>query len=105
DRAAHGGRNEDFFISARVGEKWKPAQPLYSVNTPFNEGAPTISADGRLLVFTACEVYGEYGPGRSGFGSCDLFYAMRVGNNWTQPRNMGAPVNTTHWETQPSLSA
>ena len=107
ERTAPNGRQEDFYISRSKdgGKSWEPAKPLYSVNTPMNEGAPTMSADGRLLVFTACELMGEYGPGRDGFGSCDLFYAVRVGDNWSQPRNLGESINSAHWETQPSLSA
>ncbi len=105
DPEAFRGKNEDFFVSVRKDGEWLPSMPLAEINTPFNEGAPTISADGRVLIFTACEIMGDYGPGRKGYGSCDLFIAYRRGDRWTRPENMGQPVNSKFWETQPSLSA
>ncbi len=105
DPQAFRGKNEDFFISIMEEGEWQPSVPLHGINTIYNEGAPAISADGKVLVFTACEIMGDYGPGRKGFGSCDLFIAYKVGNRWTTPENMGAPVNTRNWETQPSLTA
>lgn len=89
---------EDFFISQKKNGSWQPGKPLEDINTPLNEGAQTISADGQLLVFTACNR-------RDGFGSCDLYYAQRQGDRWTRPANIGRPVNSAAWESQPSLSA
>lgn len=99
-------QQEDFYIANKSGEDWQMARPLKSVNTSFNEGAPSIAPDGEWLVFTACEnVYEEYGGGRKGLGSCDLFYSFREGNSWSKPRNMGPNINSRNWETQPSISA
>lgn len=105
DPAAYRGKNENFYVSSKRDDTWFPAYPLREVNTIFNEGAPTLSSDGRTLVFTACEFMGDYGPHRKGFGSCDLFMSVNEGNQWQPPVNMGAPINTAHWESQPSLSA
>ena len=100
------GSQEDFYISTKEEEKWKSAFNMgLPINTPMNEGAPTLSADGNTLIFTACEVYNEYGPGRNGFGSCDIFYARKNGSNWSRPANMGQPINTAKWESQPSFSS
>ena len=93
-----GNRQEDFYSSTRVGGAWQEAVPLAGVNTLENEGAQTLSADGRLLIFTACNR-----PG--GRGSCDLYYSQREADGWTPARNLGAPVNTEAWESQPSLAA
>ena len=97
---------EDFYITTKdKNGNWQKALPLNSVNSSYNEGAPTLSADGQTLIFTACELYGDYGEGRKGEGSCDLFYSNKVGDNWSQPKNMGKQINTSNWETQPSLSS
>lgn len=104
DPEAFRGKNEDFFVSRYDDGVWQQNSPLREINTLFNEGAPSISADGRVLVFTACEIMGDYGPGRKGFGSCDLFIAHRSGNRWSQPENLGQPVNSKFWETQPALT-
>lgn len=98
--------NEDFYISEWSSGKWGEAKTLGSpINTENNEGAPSLSADGQLLIFTACELYGEYGGGRKGLGSCDLFFSQRVGNRWNKPMNLGTEINSKTWETQPSFSA
>jgi outer membrane protein OmpA-like peptidoglycan-associated protein len=97
---------EDFYISNKENGQWQPSVNIGApINTPMNEGAPALSADGLILIFTACEIHGDYGPDRRGYGSCDLFYTKRVGKNWVKPRNLGAPVNTQRWESQPSFSS
>jgi outer membrane protein OmpA-like peptidoglycan-associated protein len=105
DPQAFRGKNEDFYISEFVEGAWQPSKALREINTAYNEGAPSISGDGRILVFTACEIMGDYGPERTGYGSCDLFIAHRLGQKWSMPQNIGSQVNTVNWETQPSLSA
>ncbi len=99
------GRQEDFFISY-FKEGWQPATDLgVPINTVYNEGAPTLSADGNILIFTACESMEGYGTDREGYGRCDLFVSKRSGNNWTAPYNLGVPVNSRSWESQPSISS
>lgn len=89
---------EDFFISEKTDTGWATATPAEQLNTPLNEGAHAISADGRTLVYTGCNP-------RAGFGGCDLFYATRDGDTWTTPQRLGPAINTPAWEGQPSLSA
>ena len=51
---------EDFFYSQKdEGNNWQKVKKMNSINTPFNEGAISISADGRFLVFTACNREGQ----------------------------------------------
>jgi outer membrane protein OmpA-like peptidoglycan-associated protein len=92
-------RQEDFYYSDMVDGKWLPAKtegpPL---NTPGNEGAQTISADGKLMIFTGCNR-------RDGYGNCDLYFSKKEGDSWTIPQNLGKPINTNAKETQPSLSS
>lgn len=102
------GMQEDFYVSRRDLEgNWKPSIPLPVVNTrAFNEGAGTLSPDGRFLIFTKCALEdGSYGGALSGEGSCDLFISRRIGDRWGVPRNLGTPVNSSHWETQPSMAS
>lgn len=91
--------DEDIVISSKIGGQWIPPQSISpNINTAFNEGACAISADGRTLIFTACE-------GRKSYGSCDLYISYKQGNYWSLPENLGPSVNTRYWESQPSLSA
>ncbi len=102
-----GGKQEDFYVSEKENGVWTTAYGVSpKINSKYNEGAPTLSTDGRLLIFTACEFMNEgYGPSRVGKGSCDLFYSFKVGGVWTKPENFGAPMNSWSWESQPSFSS
>ena len=90
---------EDFYCSKLDSDGWHKARPLGApVNTDENEGAQTLSADGKWLIFSAC--------GRAdGLGSCDLYFSMKKNGKWSVPVNLGEPVNSGAWESQPSLSA
>lgn len=94
------GRNEDFYVAYRDSLQWSKAvsigEPVNS--SAFNEGAQNISQDGQMLVFTGCDF-----PG--GLGSCDIYYAIKTADGWQPPVNMGPPVNTRDWDSQPCLSA
>lgn len=98
---------EDFYISFKDADgNWSVARPIGPpINTPANEGAPSLSADGQYLFFAACEEYDGYGGGRQGFGSCDIFFTQKVNGQWQRTVNVGAPVNTNAWESQPSFSS
>lgn len=100
---------EDFYIS-HLSEHgiWIKAEAMpANINTVNNEGAPTIAADGRTLIFVACpDASGQdYGADRVGKGSCDLFITKRIGSRWQNPVNIPGAINTSSWETQPSLSS
>lgn len=100
------GQQEDFYGAVNLNDSlWQQSYPIYDLNTPFNEGAASLSADGKTLVFTVCENLGDYGNGRKGYGSCDLFFSRKQGDHWSQPQNLGPTINTSHWESQPSLSS
>ena len=91
--------DEDLMTASFNGETWSPPTSLSpDINTPDNEGTASLSADGRTLVFTACQ-------GRKGFGSCDLYLSRKTGTDWSAPENLGPIVNTRYYESQPSLSA
>lgn len=105
DPNAYEGVQEDLLLSSIKEGEWSDAAGVFPINTVKNEGAATLSPDGQILIFTACELHGDWGPNRSGVGSCDLFYSMRKGGRWSPPRNMGQPINTVHWESQPSMAA
>ncbi len=89
---------EDFFISSWIDSAWSPAKKMPApINSHGNEGAQCISPDGQYMYFTICNK-------EDGVGSCDLYYARRQGNQWTSPVNMGPVVNSSTWDSQPSIS-
>ncbi len=89
--------NEDFYISKLKNGEWQKAMPIVELNTDENEGGQTLSADGKMMVFTACNRKG-------GAGRCDLYFSEYKNGHWTPVKNMGHTVNSPAWESLPSIS-
>ena len=90
---------EDFYYSIRTGNQWdKRMNAGAPLNTPDNEGAHTMSADGRTLYFTACNR-------RDGKGMCDIYQSIWEDGRWSRPGNIGTPVNSRYSEKHPTVSA
>lgn len=90
--------SEDFFSSTRKADgSWTTAKPIDKINTPQNEGAQMISADGQWLVFTGCDR-------RDGYGGCDIYFSFLTPDGWSAPMNAGPRINSDQWESQPCLS-
>ncbi len=96
--------DESFYrsVSARSSSgqfNWSPAIEIGApINTPGNEGALCVSPDGMTIIITCCSR-------RDSYGTCDLYSAHKLGNNWSEPVNLGPDINTTAWESQPCLGA
>ncbi len=96
--------DESFFrsvsaVSSNGSLNWSPAIEIGApLNTEGNEGALCVSPDGMTIIITCCSR-------RDSYGSCDLYLSHKVGNNWSEPVNLGPGVNTTAWESQPCLGA
>jgi outer membrane protein OmpA-like peptidoglycan-associated protein len=97
--APFGQLQEDFYISYYSDNSWQKAfnagPPL---NTRQNEGAQTLSSGGNYMFFTACDR-------PRGLGSCDIYFSVFNNGNWSEPSNLGNPVNSPSWESQPSISS
>ena len=91
--------HEDFFYSNFSDGHWQARKNLGPpINTSDNEGAQTITADGKHLYFTACNR-------RDGKGKCDIYHSELINGKWSIPKNLGSPVNTPFGEKHPSVSA
>lgn len=83
----------DIYVShLQPNGKWGEPENLGpSVNTPGDEQCPFIHADNQTLYFTS-----NYWPG---YGDDDLFYVKKGPNGvWSQPVNLGYPINTINRE-------
>ena len=69
------------------------------INTPSNDGHPSISLDGLTLFFSSDR------PG--GYGSRDLWVTTRSATSepWSEPLNLGPTVNSSSSDHGPSISA
>ena len=86
----------DIYTTLRSESTWTPATSAGAVNTERNDGALSIAADGRTVVF-ASDAY-------DGYGDADLFIGELRDGAVTNVRNMGSKVNTRRWESQPAIS-
>lgn len=89
---------EDLYFSEKENGQWQAGQSIIGVNSNGNEGAQTMTTDGRMLVFTACDR-------RDGLGSCDLYVSYKQDDYWGRPINLGRQINSAAWDAQPALSA
>lgn len=88
---------EDFYIAIFTNGILQSVDALDDLNTPLNEGAHTISSDGKEIIFTVCE-------NRVTFGGCDLYTANKVDGQWGKAKNLGSEINTESWDAEPALS-
>lgn len=59
-----------------------------TINTPFNEESPFIDSSGNILFFSS--------RGHYNMGGYDIFSSSRSAEGeWSEPENMGYPLNTT----------
>jgi Tol biopolymer transport system component len=65
-----------------------------------NDGAPAFSPDGKRLYFSSRRPQTADGTPAEDF---DIWYVERKGDSWTDPVNLGGPVNTSQNEVNPSL--
>lgn len=90
--------DENIYVTTLKGNAWDIPKPLSKViNGPDNEGGPSVSADGNVMVFTSCNK-------KDGFGGCDLYVTYKDGDDWTKPVNMGATINAKGFDSQPTLT-
>ena len=90
--------NEELYVSTAEDNRWEAVKSLDQINTKYNEGSPSLSADGKTIVFARC-----YSP--DGLGNCDLYISYKLDDNtWTQAENLGETINSETWDSHPSLS-
>ncbi|MCU0370494.1 MAG: tetratricopeptide repeat protein, partial [Bacteroidales bacterium] len=87
----------DLYFSEKKGETWTEAKNMGAhINSDLWDAQPSISPDGRVLYFAS---------NREGsMGSSDIWKTERTpAGGWTEPVNIGAPVNTPAAEMAPFL--
>ena len=81
-----GGRDLWYCKKLPNGE-WGLALNMGSViNSQYEEDSPFISADGQTLIFSS--------QGHTSMGGFDIFKSEFVDGAWTNPENIGYPINT-----------
>lgn len=101
NRAPPGGTADLYYVAiTRDGETRGPAALISELSDPIaTDQGPTLRSDGREIFFFSTRA--------GGIGGADLWTSTRrsVHDPWTPPVNLGAPLNSTAAEQQPSLSS
>ncbi|OEK03398.1 hypothetical protein BFP97_18540 [Roseivirga sp. 4D4] len=85
-KRAGGIGGSDIWMSQRIDQDWTRAENLGpKINTVYDDVSPYIYADNSSLFFAS--------KGRVGMGGLDLFVSNHDGNSWSEPENLGYPIN------------
>ncbi len=91
--------DEDIYVSNFENEKWQARKAVKSINkTNSQEGAHSVTQDGRYIFFASDRREGNQ-------GRFDIYVSKKVGNEWQEAKNLGNPINSHNWESQPVISA
>ena len=98
----------DIWVAKRQSKEdsWGEPENLgATVNTSYPEFYVSISPDGLTLYFSDGPIYWTPRPG--GLGNGDIWVTRRasVADPWTEPENLGVPVNSSNTDACPSISA
>jgi len=83
------------FIAELSGNQIINVQPFRYNSLDYDVGQPSLSADGKTLYFASNK------PG--GYGGSDIYYCELINNEWSEPVNLGAEVNTSASECYPFI--
>ena len=87
----------DLWFSWKEKGEWVPARSMGdSINSPWSDGSPFLSSDGKHLYFSSNRPNGP--------GDFDIYIAERKKGVWQSPSPLPSPVNTTHSEGWPCLN-
>ncbi len=85
-RDKNGNVNLKIYSSEYQNGEWSAAQELRFNDDGYSTGHACLSKDGQTMYMVSTR------PG--GIGGSDLYQCFKVGNNWTEPMNLGPNVNS-----------
>ncbi len=80
--------NGDIYVCRKVKGEWTEGKSLGKpINTPLDEDGVFMHADGKTLYFSS--------KGHKGLGGFDIYKSVLKNNGtWSEPENLGIPINT-----------
>lgn len=82
-----------YFADIDANGVWSSDKAFFFNGPDFATGFPSLSPDGKTLVFASNQ--------EGGYGGWDLYVSNWTANGWTTPRNLGTPLNTPGNEVTP----
>jgi len=89
-KGGHGNRDLWYSELQTNGQWTTPVNCGATLNSKGNESSPFLHYDDRTLYFMS--------DGHPGMGDYDIFTSSRKGDEWSQPLNIGYPINTSKRE-------
>ena len=81
------GGNDIYKVTKNEDGTWGEPENLgMTINTARDEDAPFVTEDGKTLYFAS--------NGHPGYGNYDIYKSTYENGSWTQPINLGKPLNT-----------
>ena len=75
-------------VKLTASNSWsEPIKLGKNINSKHNEDSPFFTRDGKTLYFSSNR------PG--GYGNYDIYFSKYIEGNWTDPLNMGMPINSS----------
>ena len=92
-----GLRNNDFFVAKQNAlGNWEAAEAVEGeLNTFYDEGAPSFTADGRTMYFTRC---------RNEAANVQIFKSSRAGAQWSAAEKVEVQKDSTLMAAHPAIS-
>lgn len=103
--ARSGGKGERIWIAERTSSGWSTPKPAgEALDRAKHIGGATLTPDGNFMIFAAYE-WDSHDPALRGEGRTDLYSAERFDGEWKNVRHLGPVINSSYWDSQPSLSS
>lgn len=81
---------EDIYVAKRGADgSWGAGVPLTILNTPGKDKSPFLHQDSETLYFVSSST-----ETRKGVGGLDIFISRMKNGEWSEPKNIGYPINS-----------
>ncbi len=101
-RRSGGKGHDDFYITTNPSADdttWVSPNNAAAINSEQGDGAASIAADGQTIYFAT-----NRGTATSSNNDINIWVATLEGHEWKNMHEVGAPINTTDFESQPAIS-
>lgn len=83
-------RDNDVFMAKRNADgSWGTPTPFNEINTAGKDKSPFLHQDSETLYFVSSS-----SETRKGIGGLDIFYMREENGTWSEPKNIGFPINS-----------
>ena len=89
-------------VTHRVNGRWTEPE-VAAFSGRFNDFGIAVAPDGRHIVFSSDRPTG--GASKTDPPNVDLWIVEKDGDRWSEPRNLGAPINSPATDAYPSIAA